>query len=43
MQRIEEFNDWLNGLGESTTFVNFPQLLVLALVTMVLGQVLAWH
>ena len=43
MQQFDGLNDWLNSLVESTTPVNFPQLVVLALVTMVLGQVLAWH
>ena len=43
MTWLNELNAMLNEWGSSTTTVNFPRLLVLALLTMALGQFLAWH
>lgn len=40
---FDDLNTWLNQWGGSTTTVSFPRLLVMVLLTMGLGQFLAWH
>lgn len=43
MQMLDELNAWLNQWGTTTTVVSFPRLIVMVLLTMALGQFLAWH
>ncbi len=43
MQTIDDLNTWLNQWGSTTTAVSFPKLIVMILLTMAIGQFLAWH
>ena len=43
MQTLDNLNTWLNQWGTTTTVVSFPRLIVMVLLTMAMGQFLAWH